>query len=232
MANKRSSKDAKSFKRPQRYSASKRWLTRAVGIGGALGVFSLLMTTTYNFLVGDVSLAFVKSHGRYYDFNLENNSPADQLITRFKVDYPPQHVIGHVTRQIAATASGAGGYELPGGNVSEIPVSEFHDLDGKVLPANKVTPFLMPPTNSKNYVQLDAAVFDITFETAPTNAVLGAIDETLKTLKLRNRSTKQRYLVVDNLWIPTNAATVADAVRIACRDDQSLSDLCNGHNEG
>lgn len=232
MVNRRASKGAKSFRRPQRYSASKRLLIRGVRVGAALGIFSLLMTTSYNFLVGDVSLAFVKSHGRYYDFNLENNSPADQRIKRFKVDYPPQHVIGHVTRQIAAKASGAGGYELPGGNVSEIPVIEFHDLDGKVLPANKVTPFLMPPTNSKNYVQLDAAVFDITFEIEPTNAVLGAIDETLKTLNLRNRSTKQRYLVVDNVWIPTNAATVADAVRIACRDDQSLSDLCTGHTKG
>ena len=85
----------------------------------------------------------------------------------------------------------------------------------------------MPPTNSKNYLQLDAAVFDITFETEPADATLKVIDDILKALKLRNHVTKQRYLVMDNLWIPTLAPSVAEALRLACRDDDSLSDeLC------
>ncbi|MNG06580.1 hypothetical protein D3C84_898320 [compost metagenome] len=112
-------------------------------------------------------------------------------------------------------------------------MTEFDELDGRILPADKVTPFIMPPTNSKNYMQLDAAVFDITFETEPANATLKVIDDILKTLKLRNHATQQRYLVMDNIWIPTRALTVAEAVRLACRDDDSLSDdLCPAQPRG
>ena len=196
----------------------------------SLGLFSVALTTTYNFLVEDVTLSFVKPHGRYYDFTLENENSADQVVKRFEVEYPPQKPIAHSTRTIVARATGAGGYELPGGNSGWIPVTEFHELTGRVLPANKVTPFLMPPTSSKNYLQLDAAVFDITFETEPADAMLKAIDGMVKALKLRNDITKQRYLVMDNLWIPTRALSVAEAVKFACRDDDSLSDdLCPTH---
>lgn len=233
MANRRTAKTPKSFKRPAPYGRPKRWFTKAFAALASLGLFSLLMTTAYNFLVGDVTLSFVKPHGRYYDFDLRNDSPADQIVKRFKVDYPPQTPIAHATRTIAAKASGAGGYELPGGNSGWIPVTEFDELNGWILPADKVTPFIMPPTNSKNYLQLDAAVFDITFETEPANATLKVIDDILKALKLRNQVTQQRYLVMDNLWIPTRALSVAEAVRLACRDDDSLSDqLCPAHAGG
>lgn len=185
------------------------------------------MTTAYNFLVGDVTLSFVKPHGRYYDFALKNDSSADQIVKLFKVDYPPQKPIAHSTRTIVAKATDAGGYELPGGNTGWIPVTEFNELNGRILPADEVTPFIMPPTNSKNYLQLDAAVFDITLETEPANATLKFIDDILKALRLRNQVTQQRYLVMDNLWIPTRALSVPEAVRLACRDDDSLSDdLC------
>ena len=179
--------------------------------------------------MGDVTLSFVKPHGRYNDLTLENENSADQIVKRFELDYPPQKPMAHITRRIAVTRN-MGSNELPGGNKSWIPVVEFHELNGRILPANKVTPFIMPPTNSKNYLELDAAVFDITFETVPANAALKAIDGMLKTFKLRNHVTKQRYLVMDNLWIPTRAISVAEAVRLACRDDDALSnDLCPTH---
>jgi hypothetical protein len=230
LANRRTSIQRRSLKRPLPYLAPRRWLTKGLAIAASLGLSSLLLTTIYNFVVGDVTLSFVKPHGRYYDFNLTNDSSAAQIVTRFDVEYPPQMPIGHVTRTIVSNSTGTGGYELPGGNRSGIPVTEFHELNGTVLPANKITAFLMPPTNSKSYLQLDAAVFDVTLETEPVNATLSAIDGIFKAIKLRNRVTKQRYLVMDNLWIPTRALTVADAVKTACRDDDSLSDyLCPEH---
>ncbi|VVO75800.1 hypothetical protein [Pseudomonas fluorescens] len=233
MANRRASKTPKSFRRPVPYGAPKLWFTKAIAAVASLGLFSLAITSTYNFLVGDVTLSFVKPHGRYYDFDLRNDNSVDQLVKRFEVEYPPQKPIAHSTRTIVAKANDEGGYELPGGNSGWIPVTEFNELNGRILPANKVTPFIMPPTNSKSYLQLDAAVFDITFETEPANATLKAIDGILKALKLRNHVTKQRYLVMDNLWIPTRALSVAEAVRLACRDDDSLSDdLCPNHAGG
>jgi hypothetical protein len=88
----------------------------------------------------------------------------------------------------------------------------------------------MPPTSSKSYLALDAAVFDVTLETRPTNATLSVIDGVFKSLKLRNRVTKQRYLVMENLWIKTRAISVAVAVKLACRDDDSLYDYqCPKH---
>ncbi|MNF86654.1 hypothetical protein D3C84_690990 [compost metagenome] len=181
-----------------------------------------------------MTLSFIKPHGRYYAFNLENENSADQIVKRFEVEYPPQKPIAHVTRRIPVEPTGMGGYVLPGGNTSSVPVTEFRELNGMVLPANKITPFLMPPINSKNYLQMDAAVFDVTFETTPVSATLSLIDRMLKAVGLRNEVTKQRYLVVDNLWIPTRSLTVDDAVRLACRDDDSLSvdDLCPAHPRG
>ncbi|MHC8339319.1 hypothetical protein [Pseudomonas sp. HLT2-19-2] len=234
MVNRSASNKANPFKRPVPFATSKRWARKIVNAGAALGLISFVSTAAYNFFVGDVTLSFVKPHGRYYAFNLENENSVDQIVKRFEVEYPPQKPIAHTTRAIYAQSTGTGGYVLPGGNTSSFPVTEFRELNGKVLPANKITPFLMPPTNSKNYLQMDAAVFDVTFETAPKSGVLNLIDRMLKAVGLRNEVTKQRYLVVDNLWIPTNSVTVDDAVRLACRDDDSLSvgDLCPAHSGG
>jgi hypothetical protein len=95
MANRSSSSKPNPFKRHAPFATPKRWMRKTVNAGVALGVISFFSTAAYNFFVGDVTLSFVKPHGRYYAFNLENENSVDQIVKRFEVEYPPQKPIAH-----------------------------------------------------------------------------------------------------------------------------------------
>jgi hypothetical protein len=49
-----------------------------------------------------------------------------------EVAYPLQMPIAHVIRTVAAKSNGKGGYDLPGGNESGIPVTEYDEFTGTV----------------------------------------------------------------------------------------------------
>lgn len=117
---------------------------------------------------------------------------------------------------------------MPGGNISTIPIVEFHELDGETISAKDTHKFRLPPLNSRDYLQLEAAIFEITYEVTPKNKLLSYIDRTLKFVELRNKEESLRYIVVDNYWIPTRSKSPYEAIRIACRDNDMLSrgDLC------
>lgn len=111
--------------------------------------------------------------------------------------------------------------------MSWIPAVEFHELDGKELQANSTHKFRMPPLSSKDYMQPVAAILEIQYDVLPTNSLLAGIDKVLRAMGLRNDHTKTRYLVVDNYWHETRSESLGEAIRIACRDNESIrSDLC------
>ncbi|MHB9431442.1 hypothetical protein ACYHND_27390 [Pseudomonas amygdali pv. morsprunorum] len=66
----------------------KKSVIRAFQFAMAVGFVSIAIATAYKFIVEDVSLTFVKPFGRYYVFELENESPSDQVIESFEVVFP------------------------------------------------------------------------------------------------------------------------------------------------
>lgn len=186
------------FKRSNGRKRYKEIAIRTVKILSSLGVFGLIIATSYSFLVGDTKLVYEKPYGRSYVFSLINDSPADIIVEKFKISYPNQPVIAKTTKDIYAESKD-GELVMPGGNISTIPIIEFHELDGETISARDTHKFRLPPLNSRDYLQLEAAIFEITYEVTPKNKLLSYIDQTLKFLTLRNEEEYLRYIVVDNL---------------------------------
>lgn len=216
----------KRFKRQRPKEKYKKLTFSAVKLLSGLGLLGFIVATSYKFLISDTKLTFEKPYGRSFIFSLNNDSPADIIVKKFQVSYPEQPVIAKTTREIYGEMKG-GKAVIPGGSMSTVPIIEFHELDGETISAGENHRFRLPPLNSRDYLQLEAAVFDITYEVEPSNQVLSIIDEVLKSVALRNRVEEIRYVVVDNYWVPTRAKSVYEAIRIACRDNDMLSrDLC------
>lgn len=215
------------FKRPNGRKRFKAFAIRTFTILSSLGAFGVIVATAYSFLVSDTKLVYEKPYGRSYVFSLINDSPADIIVEKFRISYPDQPVIAKTTKDIYAKPKD-GGLEIPGGNISTVPITEFHELDGETISAKGTHKFRLPPLNSRDYLQLEAAIFEITYEVTPKNKLLSYIDRTLKFVALRNKEEYLRYIVVDNYWIPTRSKSPYEAIRIACRDNDMLSrgDLC------
>lgn len=215
------------FKRTNGCKGYKDIAFRALKFLSSVGALSVIVATSYSFLISDIKLVYEKPYGRSYIFSLFNDSPADIIVEKFKISYPDQPVIAKTTKDIYAQPKD-GGLEMPGGNINTVPIIELHELDGETISAKDTHKFRLPPLNSRNYLRLEAAIFDITYEVTPKNRLLSYIDRTLKFLTLRNKEESLRYIVVDNYWIPTRSKSPYEAIRIACRDNDMLSrgDLC------
>lgn len=194
----------------------------------ATGGVGFVAASAYGFFVKDVALDFIRPYGRYYIFQVNNETSVEQEVKSFKVIPPgPQSLIFKITRDVYGELDVNGSATLPGGNMSWIPAVEFHELDGKILQANSAHKFRMPPLSSKDYMQPVAVILEIQYDTLPTNTILAGIDKILRAIGMRNYHTKIRYLVVDNYWHETRSESLGEAIRIACRDDESIrSDLC------
>ncbi|WP_148051322.1 hypothetical protein [Pseudomonas chlororaphis] len=218
------------FKRRQGFgSILKSGVLWLLGILVATGGIGVVVASVYGFLVKDVTLEFIRPYGRYYIFQLSNETPVDQLVKSFSVSPPgSQSFIFKITKDIYGDIDFNGSATLPGGNISWIPAVEFHELDGKALQAHSTHKFRMPPLSSRDYMQPMAAIIEIQYDVLPSNTVLAGLDKILRVIGLRNASTKIRYLVVDNYWHETRSESLGEAIRIACRDSDSLrSDLCD-----
>lgn len=209
---------------------------RLLGVAGlgllvTTGGVGFLVASIYGYFVKDVTLDFIRPYGRYYIFQLNNETPVDQVVKSFSVMPPgPQSFIFKTTKDVYGDLDDNGSATLPGGNISSIPAVEFHELDGKDLPAHNVHKFRMPPLSSRDYMQPVAAIFEVQYDVIPTNRLLALVDVALRAVGLRNEKTKIRYLVVDNYWYETRSESLKEAIRIACRDDDSLrSSLCDSN---
>ncbi|MDB6443271.1 hypothetical protein PII47_07755 [Pseudomonas sp. 21TX0197] len=218
------------FKRKKGLVASLRLRWKAfAGVLIATGGIGVAAGSVYGYFVNDVGLEYVRPYGRYYIFELKNDTPVDQVVESFSVRPPgSQSFIFKLTRDIYGDIDNSGEATLPGGNISWIPAVEFHELDGASLPARGIRKFRMPPLSSRDYMQPVAAIFEIQYDVLPANKILSTLDKVLRMIGARNTLTKIRYLVVDNYWYETRSQSLGEAVRIACRDNDSLrSDLCD-----
>jgi hypothetical protein len=191
---------------------------------GSTGMLVAMTTAAYQYFFSNVNMEFLQSVGRGYEFQLKNDSPADWIVRSFRVIPPnPQQVIYRITEDVYADQLPSGQLVLPGGNVSYVPAAEFHELDGQRVQANSATKFRMPPLSSRTWMEPVATIVNIEFELVPSNRVLAGIEWLLSQTGMRSNVKSKRYLVVDNYWIVSNSDAPDEALRVACRDNDSLA---------
>lgn len=207
-------------KRSARLQWSFRWLL-------GTGILLALLSAAYQYLFGNVSLEYLQPLSRGYEFQIKNDTPSDRVVRSFRVDPPgDQRVVYKTTQAVYAQQNDKGEITLPGGNISYVPAAEFRELDGQKIGANSTLKFRVPPLSSRFWMEPEATIVDIKYEHEATNPVLSALEQAVNL-----RSTKKliRYLVVNNYWTVSQSKGLDEALRVACRDDDSLSksDVCD-----
>jgi hypothetical protein len=199
-------------------------LPRLLAFLAGSGVLVALLGATYQHFAGSVSLEFVQTIGRAYEFQLKNDTPSDRTVKTFRIEPPrDQKVIYTVTEDVYAKVDSQGRVSLPGGNVSYVPAAEFKELDGHKLPANSSMKFRIPPLSSRPWMAPDATIVDVRYELESSNAALAAIESLLDTTGLRSRTRTIRYLVIDNYWTVSQSTSIDEAIRVFCRDNDSMA---------
>ena len=135
-----------------------------------------ILGATYQYFAGSVSLAFVQSVGRAYEFQLTNDTPSDRTVTSFRIipRRPASDLQSH--RGCVCHPRRKGQITLPGGNQSYVPAAEFKELDGQRLSANASFKFRVPPLSNRTWMAPEAAIVDIRYEIDSSNPVLAAIE--------------------------------------------------------
>jgi hypothetical protein len=69
----------------------------------------------------------------------------------------------------------------------------------------------------------EAAIVDIRYEIDSSNPVLAAIESVFNVLGLHTRQHTVRYLVIENYWTPSRSNSLNEAIRIFCRDSDTVA---------
>lgn len=205
-------------------ASSFRWLASA-------GVLLALATAAYSHIFGNVSLQYERALDRGYEFSIRNNTPSDRTIRQFRLRLPDQKVIYTTTKDILATVNEkTNSISLPGGNIHEVPASNFRELDGRVIPANEKIKFRIPPLSNHPWVEPDAIIVVAEYSFKSTNRVLATADWALSFIGLSTDQHLTRFVVLNNNWWPTNVTSKDEAIRQLCRDDANLQrgSTCHG----
>lgn len=217
---------------PSPSSAAKRWSSLLVSFQwlGGTGILLALLTVAYQYFFGNVSLEYLQSLSRGYEFQIKNDTPSDRVVKIFRVVPPSaQQVVYKITQNVYGEENDKGEATLPGGNISYVPAAEFNELDGQILLASSTTKFRIPPLSSRPWMEPEATIVDIKYELVPNNRVLLEFEDLLNATGLRSAERSVRYLVVGNYWTLSHSESLGEALRVACRDDDSLFKLgvCN-----
>ncbi|MFA4102481.1 hypothetical protein OQJ40_10060 [Serratia nevei] len=132
-------------------------------------------------------------------------------------------MIYKVTEDVYATRDEKGQITLPGGNQSYVPAAEFKELDGQRLSANASFKFRVPPLSNRTWMAPEAAIVDIRYEIDSSNPVLAAIEGIFDVLGFHSRQHTVRYLVIENYWTPSRSNSLNEAIRIFCRDSDTVA---------
>lgn len=224
----------KSSPPPQRPATlvRRRWLVPVFAFLAGSGILLALLGTAYQHYFGNVSLEFIQAAGRGYEFAIKNDTPSDRSVKTFRVDPPrAQKVIYKVSEDVVAKVNDRGQVTLPGGNISYVPAAEFKELDGQKVAANSSLKFRIPPLSSRTWMQPEATIVDVRLELEPTNSLLAIIDSLLDLTGIRSRTRTIRYLIIENYWTVSNSASIDEAIRIFCRDNDSTAQSSSCANE-
>ena len=187
------------------------------------GILMAILGAAYQYFAGSVSLAFVQSVGRAYEFQLTNDTPSDRTVTSFRIipRRPASDLQSH--RGCVCHPRRKGQITLPGGNQSYVPAAEFKELDGQRLSANASFKFRVPPLSNRTWMAPEAAIVDIRYEIDSSNPVLAAIEGIFDVLGFHSRQHTVRYLVIENYWTPSRSNSLNEAIRIFCRDSDTVA---------
>lgn len=208
---------------PSRIWRSIQWL-------GAAGFLVAAFNVTYQYFGSNVQLEFIQPLSRGYEFQIKNDTPSDRTIKKFRVVIPvPQKSLYRITQDINVERNAKGETVFPGGNITHVPAAEFKELDGQKIVANSSMKFRLPPLAARSWLEPEASIIDIRYELEPTNPALQAIELLFGAIGIYSRDRTVRYLVLGNYWVVSQSASLNEAIRVACRDDESIAKIsaCN-----
>lgn len=221
-----STKNSSSKRRgPSRKKIAHGFLFRVVSASGVLlALATALATAAYFHFFGNVTLQYERALDRGYEFSLRNDTPSDRTIGQFRLRFPvDQKVVFKITKDIFGTLNEkADSIRLPGGNIHEVPASNFRELDGRVISANEKIKFRIPPLSNHSWVEPDATIVVAEYSFKSTNRVLAAADWALSFIGLSADQHSARFVVLNNNWWPTNVTSKDEAIRQLCRDDANF----------
>jgi hypothetical protein len=198
------------------------WFNEKILWLSAIGLLGVGSSWVYAYFMNDINLRYSKKIGSGYEFNIENSSSTDREIERLRVELnSTQGIIGKFNRDVYVNVKN-GKVDLPGGNVSYIPATEFEELDGMVLSAGSSTNFRIPPLLSQSFISPDYLLVDVVYKTRPTNSILALFERVMAISGLWNSEYKLRYLVADNYWTPVSTNKHIDVLKQACRENHNL----------
>ncbi|GGA08060.1 hypothetical protein [Dyella caseinilytica] len=193
--------------------------SRLKGLLLALGLIAVVPTAIYEWVTGEISLAYDKADGRAYAFTLTNTSPVDQDITSFRISLPKQNLAYITTEPVLATTHPDGTTTMPGGNSIWVPAAEFTQLDHQTIPAKSTRSFDIPPLSSRAYAEPDAMMVYVHYAWTPTNKTLALLARWSMALHLIVQEKTIRYVVLRNVWNISPTDDPTEALREMCRDD-------------
>lgn len=206
---------------PKKISSIILWLA-------ATGILALSGNVFWDFLTGDVQVKYIKPSGKGYEFNIVNNSSADQIIKNFRIspDFG-QGFLFEIDKSVYGELT-ENGFILPGGNSTYMPAFEYSEMNGYVLSAKSEVSFRVPPLVARDYMVPKSIVVFVDYSTKPNNKYLAKLESILSKIDFRDASKREKYLVVDNYWSPLSIGNQVDAIKNACRDDDvfSKSTIC------
>jgi hypothetical protein len=195
------------------------WLTGA-------GFTFLFISLIFQYFSGRVDVVFEKSIDNQYEFYLENTTPFDRVIKKFRVHTPPrQKVIFEITKDMYAKKMGKN-IIFPEGNDVYIPATEYSEMDKKVLPGNSKQKIIVPPLASKRWLKPEAFVASINIVSRPCNYFINIIENILSIFGNKKYLFNQNYVIIDNYWKPVESNDPDEAIKLICKYYNDKQDEC------
>jgi len=176
----------------------------------------------YDYIMGDLSLAYSKPIGQGYELIMANDGPFERVIDTFRVTFPPGQQVIYTVTQDTPMPFENGKVTMPGGP-TWVPAAEFKELDGQAIGAHSQLKFRVPPLSNKSWLLPQASLVSVHFSSLPANPLLNSVEKILRRLHLVDQEQVFDFLIVDNYWSPVKSGTLKDAITQACREDSNIS---------
>lgn len=199
----------------------------------SLGVGSALIMGAYALVTSTIRVSFEGRIERGYEISIHNPGPIDRRIDHFRILPVPGHRFIFKTLAPVWAKVNGGKIDFPGGNEFYVPAAEMRELDGEVVPSSSSVKLRIPPLSSRSWAEPDAMLIDVNVDAPAKRAVLAVIESTLGLIGQNRNQIRDRFVVLGNYWIRSRSTSLDEAIRIACRDDDTLSeqDFCREANE-
>lgn len=131
-------------------------------------------------------------------------------------------MIYKVTEDVYATRDEKGQITLPGGNQSYVPAAEFKELDGQRLSANASFKFRVPPLSNRTGWRRRRPSSIFVMKSTRQTLYLPLLKAYLTSLASTPASTPFAT-VIENYWTPSRSNSLNEAIRIFCRDSDTVA---------